>query len=99
MPSNTVRNHLNNVNVRLDNVNVRVDNSDELGGYMSRLLILIMNEPDIKKKLEENVEFKEASSCDGWTWKYFKFNESPQAIIIETGRLQLVILSHLLSTL
>ena len=66
MPSNTVRNHLNNmnvqldnVNVRLDNVNVQLDNSDELGGYMSRLLILIMNEPDIKKKLEENVEFKE----------------------------------------
>ena len=49
MPSNTVRNHLNNmnvqldnVNVRLDNVNVQLDNSDELGGYMSRLLILIM---------------------------------------------------------
>ena len=59
MAPNTVRNHLNNTNIRLNNMNVRLDKSDELGRNMSQLLNLIIKEPDIKKKLEEDVEFRE----------------------------------------
>ena len=69
MASNTVRNHLTNTNIRLDNANIRLDNVDvrldnvdvqldrsyEFVRDMSRLLNLIITDPDLNKKLKEDV--------------------------------------------
>lgn len=52
MATNTVKGHLNNINVRLDK-------TDELVGYCIQLLNVIKNVPTIQSKLMEDVELKE----------------------------------------